>query len=72
MNDNHKDAHDAAYIVYPEQRWVSLEQLQTWFTDAVANGSIAPEYLSAKGVEDMGMALDDAGVITLGRPPQHY
>ena len=58
------------FIIWPEKRWVSEEKITTWFSDAVANGRIAPHYLRAKTTEEMAAALDDAGYLTVGRPPE--
>lgn len=61
----------SVYIVYPECRVVSDEQIRVWFSDAVANGKVAwvrPKLLSSVGIGDMVHVLSDAGIITLGRP----
>lgn len=54
------------YIIYPERRSISFRQIEVWFTDAVANNEIAPEYFSAKSEAEMAAALSDAGLITVG------
>ena len=57
------------YIVYPERRFVSDEQITTWFTDAVANSHIGPMYYYAKTPHEMAAALCDAGLIQTAMPP---
>ena len=57
------------YIVYPERRFVTDEQMATWFADAVANQEIHPDHLGAKTPEAMALALSDAGFITTAQPP---
>jgi hypothetical protein len=56
------------YIVYPEKRWVTAKQIHTWFEDALDNGEIADEYTAAKTAVERAKALDDAGLLTQGRP----
>ena len=60
----------SVFIIWPERKWVSEEKIATWFSDAVANDLIAPHYLSAKTTEEMAKALDDAGYLTVGNPPE--
>lgn len=51
-------------IIWPERRWVSAEQIENWYLDAVANG----ETLMQDGITSEGMAkeLHYIGHITLG------
>lgn len=53
-------------IIWPERRLVSAEQIENWFSDAVADGKVD---VNQRGVcvEDRAYALHDAGLITLGR-----
>jgi hypothetical protein len=55
------------WIVWPEQRFVSADQIRTWYSDAVANGEMAREYLDLTDVGRMAEGLSDAGMITLGQ-----
>ena len=57
------------YIVYPEVRFVSDRQIESWYADAVANDEIASEYLYAHDLQTKARGLSDSGVITLGVPP---
>lgn len=56
------------YIIWPEKRFVPAETIYSWFCDAVHDQEIAEEYLltSKDDVLQQGMALEDAGWITLG------
>lgn len=54
-------------IVYPEIKNISDEKIEMLFADAVANMTIGFEYLGAKTVMEKARALDDAGIITLGK-----
>lgn len=55
------------WIIYPENRFVSEQQMKTWYFAAAANGDIAREYLDLTDVAKMAEALGDAGLITLGQ-----
>ena len=58
---------DRFQIIWPERRSVSTSQIEGWYDDAVANGEIDDDYLDAETVDRKAAALDDAGIITLGR-----
>ena len=58
---------DGVRIIWPERRFVSAEQIESWFADAVANNEIAPDRLSVKTIREKAEALDDTGMITLGK-----
>jgi hypothetical protein len=58
------------WIIWPENRFVSENQMKTWYFDAVANNEISREYLDLKDVSKMAAALNDAGLITLGQSIQ--
>jgi len=55
------------FIVYPERRWVSEAKVITWYRDAVANGEITDRTKLVR-VSDMLSELEDAGLVTQGRP----
>jgi len=57
----------AIYLVYPEEGWMSNDQIETWYFDAVANSRV-PLRDRAKTIAEMVEALEDAGIITTGRP----
>jgi hypothetical protein len=52
-------------IVYPENLLATDETIETWFADAVANDKVDPR---AKTVMEKALALEDAGIISLGKP----
>ena len=52
------------YLVYPEKRWVSEDQILIWGADAVENGDI--ENVPDGHVLDALAALEDIGVLTYG------
>lgn len=62
------------YLVYPEKRTVTEDQLRMWHADAQADGDISM-YLEGvdypKGgvvkIEDIIFDLEDLGVITVGK-----
>lgn len=54
-------------IVWPERRWLSVEKLTMWYSDAKANDELAPHCRDARTVRDMAFALHHAGLITLSR-----
>lgn len=57
--------HDASiYIIYPEKRWVSAEQITSWYLDAVANGQVQNRHCIRTW--DMAGELEDIGLITRG------
>ncbi len=58
---------DGIMIIWPERRWISAKQIESWFADGVTNNEIDPGYLHAKTTREMAAALSDAGIITLGR-----
>jgi len=67
------------YIIYPERRHVSAKWIHSMYRDALANGYIAEEYRGLNevyinanpgiGHQKMADGLSDAGIITLGKPP---
>lgn len=59
------------YIVWPEEGLVSAAKIVGWFEDAVADGKIEEDYLDAKFPQEMAQALDNAGIITLGKEPDY-
>jgi hypothetical protein len=52
-------------IVWPERRFVSEDQIRTWYSDAVANGDA--EETDLLDPEEMARELSSIGAITLGR-----
>jgi hypothetical protein len=55
-------------IIWPERRWVNAAKIETWFSDAVANGDLSEEFATdVVDVEDKARELDSLGYITLGR-----
>lgn len=56
------------YIIWPERRWVTEEEINMAYSDSVVNGDIAKEYLNAKDFQTKCNALDDAGILTFGDP----
>lgn len=52
------------FIVWPERRWISDDQMSRWYEDAVANEAVEP---GEQDVSAMARALHEAGEITLGR-----
>ena len=56
----------AVKIIYPERRFVPVNVIHTWFLDAKANEEIGEEYLEAETLYERCVALQDAGLITLG------
>jgi hypothetical protein len=58
------------YIVWPEKRYVTDEQINVWYEDAVANDEIDAPYLDAKTPEAKAEALEDAGLLSIGREPR--
>jgi len=57
------------YIIWPEKRAVSDEEIASWYSDAVANGEIGPSYVPEMDSEKMAAALEDIGVLTVGKKP---
>lgn len=55
------------FLLYPFKGFVSADKVAGWYSDAVANGEIADEYLHAHDTETMARALSDAGHITVGQ-----
>lgn len=51
-------------IIWPEKRWVSEDQIKTWYFDAVENGEANA---GLNDVEEMARELSSIGHITLGR-----
>ncbi len=52
-------------LIYPERRFVSEQQIRTWYSDAVANGEA--EETNLRDPEEMARELQSIGHITLGR-----
>jgi hypothetical protein len=52
------------HTIWPENRYVSEEQIRSWYADAVANGET--ELTELRDPEDMAHELSWIGVITLG------
>lgn len=57
---------DTFFIVYPEKRVVSAQQIRTWYEDAVANGDYGIE-LGLNDPREMAATLSSCGHITLAR-----
>lgn len=56
------------HILYPENRIVSAEKIVGWYQDAVSDGECeAIEGDPTLNVRLCALALDDAGLISLGR-----
>lgn len=53
------------YLVWPERRYVSTATIRMWYSDAVVNRQVKAGITNP---DDMALALDDAGIITLGTP----
>ena len=51
-------------IIWPEERWVSIEQILSWHRDAVANNEVDGD-ADERDVRVAALALEDAGLITL-------
>ena len=58
-------------LLWPEPRVVSEARIRTWFADARENGELdtclANEAVAENDAYLMARALDDAGLITIGR-----
>jgi len=54
-------------IVYPEHRTLSDDQVEVMYLDAVVNDKIALGRQTARTVADMALALEDAGIISIGK-----
>ncbi len=56
------------HILYPDNRNVSAEKIVGWYNDAVSNGEVdAIDGDPTLNVREAALALDDAGIISLGR-----
>jgi len=56
------------FMIWPERRWITSQQVMTWYRDAVANDQVE----DVAGDDDVEMMLNQlawAGLITLGKPP---
>jgi len=51
------------YLLYPERRSITDDQLRQWYTDAVADSLIEPPY--TEDLIGMAKALEDIGHITV-------
>lgn len=56
------------FLIYPEPRHISDEEIAAWYADAVANKAVDHSLRHAKTPAEMAAALEDAGLITLGTP----
>lgn len=56
------------YITYPQPRWVSPIQIESWYAEAVEAGMIPKDKLDAKHWADMATALACVGIIVIGEP----
>jgi hypothetical protein len=54
------------WIIYPENRWVSANQIDSWYSDARADGRLSDDG-TATDPYDQALVLQDIGDITLGR-----
>ncbi len=54
------------YIIYPDERFVSDDVIDMWYADAVCNGDCRSGAIT---IQERADALDDAGIITQGKPP---
>lgn len=52
-------------IIWPDHRFVSEDQIRSWYADAVANGEA--EEIDLRDPEEMARELSSIGHITLGR-----
>lgn len=52
-------------VLWPDQGWVSSEQVLSWARDAEADGDIEGGF--GTDAEEAKRQLDDAGLITFGR-----
>jgi hypothetical protein len=59
--------HQYYHILYPEDRLVSDDQIESWFMDALADNEIGPDYRDARTPDEMAEALEDMGFISLAR-----
>lgn len=55
-------------LVYPERRVVSEDTIETWYSDALANGEVEPTP-TEPSVFEKAAALDDSGIITISGLP---
>jgi hypothetical protein len=53
-------------LIYPEPRTVTAEQINSGYSDAVANGDV--EYVDDLTTTEKAEALENAGLITLASP----
>lgn len=58
------------FILWPEQRYVTAAQIETWYSDAIANEEV--DDLTCETPADKAAELHHAGVITLGRDLRPY
>ena len=56
------------FIVYPFRGYLPAHRIESLYADAIANGEIAKEYRNARTVVEKARALDNAGIITRGKP----
>jgi hypothetical protein len=54
-------------VVWPRKGKMTASRIVILFSDAVANRQIACEHLGSRTTREMAEALDDAGIITLGK-----
>jgi hypothetical protein len=54
-------------IVYPEERWVTPEQLIAWARDDIANGEsyLCADQREVQTLEDAIAVLNDSGSVTV-------
>ena len=62
----------STFLVWPQRGFVDYCTIETWFLDAVANNQIGPEHFRARTEHEMALALQDAGLVTLGNPANHH
>jgi hypothetical protein len=60
------------HLLYPEDRWVSADDIERWYWDAVSDNEMGEEYINVHclDIETMIAGLSDMGFITLERTDQ--
>lgn len=61
------------HLLYPEDKWVSEDKIESWFWDAVKDGDIRPSdwFTHTPTIDKMVEALSDIGCITLAKDSSH-
>ena len=59
-------------ILYPYEGFMSADEIERRYMDALAANEIGLDYLDARTPQDMAEALDDMGFIRLAGKPDEY